>query len=57
MAAMGDGGALFEFFKERARECILWRMSPEYWDSLRPLEHAAWLEAWKELQEEANQSN
>lgn len=42
----------FEYLIRRARECLLWRMSPEYWDSMTQKEYFAWITAWNELQKE-----
>lgn len=43
----------FEYLVRRARECLLWRMSPEYWDSMPQKEYNAWITAWNRLQKEA----
>lgn len=47
-------GPEFELVKQMAMECLLWRMSPEYWESLTPMEHRAWVEAWNEIQDARN---
>ena len=47
-----DEEAEFEFLVERARECLLWRMSPEYWDSMSMYERLAWIKAWNEMNRE-----
>jgi len=46
--------AEYDFLVNRARECLLFRMSPEYWDDMSLIEHDAWIEAFKNLQKESN---
>ena len=43
----------FEHLVRRARECLLWRMTPEYWDNMSQKEYRAWIIAWNRLQKEA----
>ena len=45
---------VFSEYLRRARECLLWNMSPEYYDALSEIEYQAWLTAWNELQKETN---
>jgi len=47
-----DDLPVFELLKVRARECLFWNMSPEYYDNMSHLEHMAWIEAWNEMQDE-----
>lgn len=47
-----DGVPVFDEYKRKARECLIWHMSPEYWDAMSHIEYMAWHEAWAELQEE-----
>lgn len=44
--------AEFEWLIKRARECLLWNMSPDYYDSMSHKEYAAWIAAWNQLQKE-----
>lgn len=46
--------AEYDFLVTRARECLLFRMSPDYWDDMSVMEHAAWVEAFNNLQKESN---
>lgn len=48
----GFESAEFEFLIRRARECLLWKMSPDYYDSMTQIEYVAWVAAWNELQQE-----
>lgn len=45
-------GAEYEYLVRRARECILWNMSPEYWDNMNQIEYMSWIEAWNDMQKE-----
>lgn len=42
--------AVYAEYRAKARECILWNMSPEYWDNMSHLEHMAWIEEWNAMQ-------
>ena len=45
-------GSEFDLLVTRARECLLWQMSPDYWDNMSVFEHAAWHQAWIDLNDE-----
>lgn len=49
-----DDDAEYQFLVQRAYECLAFRMSPEYWDNMTTLEHNAWIEALKKIEEERN---
>ena len=42
----------YDFLKKRARECILWHMTPSDWDALTDIEYLAFHEAWADLNSE-----
>lgn len=48
--------AEYDYLVRRARECLLWRMEPSYWDSMTQIEYHAWVTAWNELQKEGQQA-
>lgn len=47
----------FDFLVNRARECLLFRMSPEYWDNMTQKETIAWITAHNKLQKESQPDN
>lgn len=46
----------YRYLVRRARECLLWNMSPDYWDNMTELEYAAWIDAWNQLQKEGQKA-
>lgn len=46
--------AEYDFLVLRAKACILWRMTPEYYDSMPLKEHSAWVDAWNEIQKQGD---
>lgn len=50
------GDSESRYLIRRARECLLWKMDPEYYDSMTQKEYRAWLIAWNELQKEGRKA-
>ena len=44
----------YELLVKRAKECMLFGLSPEYYDSMTILEHKAFVEAYNSIEKERN---